>query len=206
MQKETDNRPRQTISQSRNQTMRLAQAAILIALAYIGFQFIRIDIPVGAGKTAFHFGNVFLILAALLLGGLWGGLSGAIGMTVADLTSGYAHAAPATFVLKLMIGLIVGWMADRVLHLSAENDPKKRVWKTAVSTGAGVVFNIIADPLVRYAYNVWLLGIPKDLSKALAGMTAITTLVNGLVAVVAVTLIYMGIYPALKKANLLVKE
>ena len=67
---------------------KLAQAGLLAALCYIGFQFFRFDIPVGPEKTAFHFGNVFCVLAALLVGGVLGGLSGAVGMTIADLTSG----------------------------------------------------------------------------------------------------------------------
>ena len=63
---------------------KLAQAGLLAALCYIGFAFFKIDIPVGPEKTAFHLGNVFCVLAALLLGGYWGGLAGAIGMTIAD--------------------------------------------------------------------------------------------------------------------------
>lgn len=39
----------------------------------------------GGDFTSIHFGNVFLVLAALLLGGLYGGLAGAIGMTIADI-------------------------------------------------------------------------------------------------------------------------
>ena len=80
---------------------RLAQAGLLAALCYIGFAFFKIDIPVGPEKTAFHFGNVFCVLAALLLGGYWGGLAGAVGMTIADLTTSYVTSAPKTFFLKL---------------------------------------------------------------------------------------------------------
>ncbi len=90
---------------------RLTQAGLLAALCYIGFAFFKIDIPVGTEKTAFHFGNVFCVLAALLLGGFWGGLAGAIGMTIGDLTTAYATSAPKTFLLKLCIGLIVGLVA-----------------------------------------------------------------------------------------------
>ena len=35
--------------------------------------------------VALHIGNAFCVLAALLLGGFWGGLAGAIGMTIGDL-------------------------------------------------------------------------------------------------------------------------
>lgn len=68
---------------------RLAQAGLLAALCYIGFAFLKFDIPVPGSleKTAVHFGNVFCVLAALLLGGYWGGLAGAVGMTIADLTT-----------------------------------------------------------------------------------------------------------------------
>ena len=39
------------------------------ALCYVGATFIKIDIPVGTERTMFHFGNVFCVLAALLIGG-----------------------------------------------------------------------------------------------------------------------------------------
>ena len=48
---------------------KLAIAGLMAALCYIGFAFFKIDIPVGTEKTAFHFGNVFCVLAALLIGG-----------------------------------------------------------------------------------------------------------------------------------------
>ena len=43
-----------------------------------------------------------MVLAALLLGGYWGGLAGAVGMTIADLTTSYVTSAPKTFFLKLV--------------------------------------------------------------------------------------------------------
>ena len=68
---------------------KLSLSALFAALCYIGFAYFKIDIPVGDSKTAFHLGNVFCVLAALFIGPFWGGLSGAVGMTIADLTSGY---------------------------------------------------------------------------------------------------------------------
>ena len=60
----------------------LSMAALFAALCYIGFTYAKIDIPVGTEKTAFHLGNVFCVLAALFLGGFWGGTAGAIGITI----------------------------------------------------------------------------------------------------------------------------
>ena len=79
--------------------LKLTQCALIAALAYVGFQFLRIDIPVGTERTAIHLGNTFVVIGALLLGS-WGGFAGARGLTMADLTSGYITSAPKTFLLN----------------------------------------------------------------------------------------------------------
>ena len=117
---------------------KLAQAGLLAALCYIGFAFFKIDIPVGPEKTAFHLGNVFCVLAALLLGGYWGGLAGAIGMTIADLTTAYETSAPKTFLLKLCIGLIVGLVAHKIFHLSKEHSVKYVTGVTILASACGM--------------------------------------------------------------------
>ena len=183
---------------------KLCMAALFAALCYIGFTYCKIDIPVGAEKTAFHLGNVFCVLAALFLGGFWGGLSGAIGMTIADLTTAYVTSAPKTFVLKLCIGLVVGLLAHKVFHISREQERKVSLpVATVISCAGGMLFNIIADPLVGYFYKAYVLGIPQDFAKTLAKLSSITTSVNALIAVVAATVLYLAIRPALKKAKLL---
>ncbi len=184
---------------------KLAQAGLMAALCYIGFAFLKIDIPVGPEKTAFHFGNVFCVLGALLLGGFWGGLAGAVGMTIGDLTTAYVTSAPKTFVLKLCIGLIVGFVAHTLFKINKRHTKKYITVTTIISCSAGMVFNIFADPIAGYFYKTYLLGVPQDLSKALAKMAAITTSVNAVTAIVFASIIFLALRPALKKAGLLVK-
>lgn len=181
---------------------KLTQAGLLAALCYIGFAFFKIDIPVGTEKTAFHFGNVFCVLAALLLGGYWGGLAGAIGMTIGDLTTSYVTSAPKTFVLKLCIGLIVGLVAHKIFRLSRAHSAKYVAGVTVLASACGMGFNVIADPLVGYFYKMYLLGVPQEISQALAKMSAITTFVNAVAAVVAASVFYLALRPALKKSGL----
>lgn len=188
----------------KNNVTRLAQAGLLAALCYIGFAFFKIDIPVGPEKTAFHFGNVFCVLAALLLGGYWGGLAGAIGMTIGDLTTSYVTSAPKTFFLKLCIGLIVGFVAHKIFKLSKEHSVKYVTGVTVLASACGMAFNIVADPLVGYFYKTYLLGVPQDISKALAKIAALTTSVNAVVAVIAASVFYIALRPALKKSGLFV--
>ena len=183
----------------------LTLASIFAALCYVGFTYLRIDIPVGTEKTAFHLGNVFCVLAALFLGGLWGGMAGAVGMTIADLTSGYVTSAPKTFLLKLCIGLIVGLVARCVFHLDREQRPRKRVLGTVVSTACGMAFNVVADPVVGYFYKTYVLGVPQDAAATWAKIGAVTTLVNAVVAVAVASAFYLALRPALEHAGLLKK-
>lgn len=180
----------------------LAQAALLTALCYIGFQFFRFDLPVGTEKTAIHFGNTFCVLAALLLGGVWGGLSGALGMTIADLTSGYVMSAPKTFILKLCIGLVVGLIAHKIAKLSQEHKPDYIFRWTLTASICGMGFNMIADPVLGYFYKTYILGIPQDAAAIWAKIGAMTTLVNAVTSVIIATILYTALRPALMKANL----
>lgn len=184
---------------------RLAQAGLLAALCYIGFAFFKIDIPVGPEKTSFHFGNVFCVLAALLLGGYWGGLAAAVGMTIGDLTTSYVTSAPKTFLLKLCIGLIVGLVAHKIFKLSRDHSAKYVTGVTVLASVCGMAFNMVADPLVGYFYKMYLLGVPQDISSALAKMGAVTTAVNAVVAVIAASVFYVALRPALRKSGLFVE-
>jgi len=55
-----------------------------------------------------HFGNLIVVLAALLIGGWQGGLSGSVGLGLFDLLNGHPDSAPKTIILKFLIGLTVG--------------------------------------------------------------------------------------------------
>lgn len=183
---------------------KMSLSALFAALCYIGFAYFKIDIPVGTEKTAFHLGNVFCVLAALFIGPFWGGMAGAVGMTIADLTSGYVTSAPKTFVLKLCIGLIAGFVAHKIFRISKEQERKVPVSvATALSCAAGMAFNVVADPVVGYFYKTYLLGVPQDAAKIWAKMGAVTTLVNAVVAVAAATIFYLALRPALKRTSLM---
>lgn len=181
---------------------KLAQAALFAALAYIMFTFFRFDIPLPGGSTAFHLGNTFVVLAALLLGGSWGGIAGAIGLTIADLTTVYVTSAPKTFLLKLCIGLITGFVAHQLFHITEIKDKKKLMVATIVSSAAGLLFNVVADPLVGYFYKMYLFGIPQDASAALAKMATVTSGVNAGLSILCAVILYLALRPVLIKAGL----
>ena len=191
-------------SKSHDQIQKLALTALFAALCYVIFTFLQIKIPMpGGDATSLHLGNAFCVLAALLLGGGYGGLAGAVGMTIADLMDPvYITGAPKTFVLKFCIGLITGLVAHKIAHISESTD-KKYIFKwSLISSIAGLGFNVIFDPLVGYFYKMYLLGVPQDISKALAKISTVTTGVNAIVAVICASVFYLALRPALKKAGL----
>ena len=188
--------------------LKLAQTALLAALCFVSFTFLQIKIPMpGGDATSLHIGNAFCVLGALLLGGWYGGLAGAIGMTIADLMDPiYITGAPKTFFLKLCIGLIVGLVAHHIAKINDSTD-KKYVFKwSLIASIAGLSFNVIADPIVGYFYKQYILGQPQKMAEVLAKWSAATTFVNAVVSVILVVFIYNAVRPILLRSGLLVSQ
>lgn len=186
-----------------HKVLRISVIGLMAALCYIAFTFLQIKIPTPAGFTSFHLGNTFCVLAALLLGGIPGGIAGAIGMGVADLFDPtYVIVAPKTIILKLGIGIVTGLVAHKVFHI--QNKEGKALYKAVIlSAIAGMLFNVIGEPIFSYFYTTYILGAPEKAAKALASWNAITTSVNAILAVVIASSIYIAIAPRLKSNGIL---
>lgn len=181
---------------------RLALTALMAALCYIGFTFFKINIPIGESTTAIHFGNTFCVLAALMLGGVPGGLAGAIGMGIGDLLDPlYITAFPKTFFLKFCIGLCAGYIAKKA-NLNHLTDRKQILKWTVLSCLGGMAFNVIGEPIVSYFYSNFVLGIPSSSAKIFAAWTAGTTLFNACTSVILASMLYMALRRALDHTSL----
>ena len=55
-----------------------------------------------------HAGDALVLLAAYVLGPVWGSLAAALGSSLADLMAGYVQYFPGTFVIKAVMALIAG--------------------------------------------------------------------------------------------------
>lgn len=86
-------------STSRNTLLTTVLIALFAALSYV---VLYIKIPMG--EQFVHMGNMVTILAALLIGGWQGGLSGSIGMGLYDIFF-YPTSVVKTLILKFGIGL-----------------------------------------------------------------------------------------------------
>ena len=185
--------------------MKIAQTALFAALCYVIFTYLPIKIPMpGGDATSIHLGNAFCVLAALLLGGWYGGLAGAIGMGIADVMDPiYITGAPKTFILKLCIGLITGLVAHKIAKINESTD-KKYIFKwSLLASVAGLAFNVIADPIVGYFYKQYILGQPQQMAEVLAKWSAAATFVNAILSTIVVVIIYNALRPALAKSGML---
>lgn len=189
----------------KNSILKLSMISLMAALCYVAFTFLQIKIPTPVGYTSFHLGNTFCVLAALLLGGLPGGIAGAIGMGIGDILDPvYITIAPKTIILKLGIGLVTGYFAHHVFKINQKRNQelKKAVFKSAL---CGMLFNCIGEPLFSYIYYLIILQNVQNAITYLAFAKFITTFINAILAVILATFIYLVLNKRLKKSDLLVK-
>lgn len=89
-------------------------AAMFAALICVATMVIQIPSPMNGYV---NFGDCFILVAAWVLGPLYGFAAGGIGSAFADLFSGYVHYVPATFLIKGLTAaaaaLIARWFAKK---------------------------------------------------------------------------------------------
>lgn len=186
-----------------NKVYKIAMTGLMAALSYVVFTFLQIKIPLpGGDATSIHLGNAVCVLGALLLGGVYGGIGGALGMTIGDLFDPiYIVYAPKTFILKLCIGLITGVVAHKIGRISTADDNKKVFKWTLIAAISGLLFNVIFDPIVGYFYKLLILG--KPAAELTLAWNVAATSINAVTSTIVSVAVYMALRPAMRKAGLL---
>ena len=126
---------------------KLTLTALMAALSYVIFTFLQIKVTLpGGSATSFHLGNAVVVLAALLLGGVYGGIGGAIGMTIGDLLD---LAACAGMLFNFIFDPIISYFYD-MLILGKPMAQLKIAW-SVTTTGVNAVISVIAATIVYMA-------------------------------------------------------
>lgn len=191
------------MKQKNEKVYKITLTGLMAALSYVVFTFLQIKITLpGGDATSIHLGNAVCVLGALLLGGLYGGAGGALGMTIGDLFDPvYIVYAPKTFILKLCIGLITGLIAHKFGKISTSNDTKHVLKWTILAAIGGLLFNVIFDPLVGYFYKLIILG--KPAAELTLAWNVAATSINAITSTIVSVAVYMALRPAMRKAELL---
>ncbi len=181
---------------------KLALTGLFAALSYVVFTFLQIKISLpGGDATSIHLGNAVCVLGALLIGGVYGGLGGAIGMTIGDLLDPiYIVYAPKTFLLKFCIGFITGLIAHKIGRINESSDDR-HVWLFAsLAAACGLLFNVIFDPLLGYFYKLLILGRPA--AEVALTWNILSTSINAVISFAASVVVYMAIRKVLLRSDM----
>lgn len=181
---------------------KMVMTGMFAALSYVVFTFLQIKITLpGGDATSIHLGNAVCVLGALILGGAWGGAGGALGMTIGDLFDPvYVVYAPKTFILKLCIGLVTGFIAHHIAKIDQHHEKAYVFRWTVIAAVGGLLFNVIFDPLIGYWYKRIILG--KAAAEVMLVWNITATSINAVLSAIAAVAVYMALRPALKKANI----
>lgn len=133
-------------TEKKSKVKKLCAAAMFAALVCVGTVLIVIPVPMGGFV---NFGDCFILVAAWTLGPFYGFAAGSIGSALADIFTGYAMYAPATFIIK---GLIAVVAAISARALVSKKGSKK----------LGYIIGAVLGELVMiagyYLYNALVMG------------------------------------------------
>lgn len=178
---------------------RLTLAGMFAALAFVCFTYLRIEIPMGGGMTGkIYTGHAFIILAALVLGARYGALTGAVGLSLADILAGYTTSAPPTFLAKFLLGFAVAFIAYKVFDLTAADDKKATKIVTVAAIG-GCLVNVITEPLIRYGFKFFILGLPHQIAWLSAINCAVSMAVSAVPSVILAVFLYKAVQHSILK-------
>ena len=179
----------------KNKVREFAFIGVMAALVFVTTNFLSIKIPVGAGQTQIHMGNVMCILSGLLFGPVSGGLASGIGSMFVDLMNpAWAPEFWITFINKFVMGFVAGLIS----HMG-----KQTKVKNIIAAICGAVSYVICYLTKNYIQEAILMKQPMETVKAILLTKAATSFTNAMIAMVVSVILFNLLQPALKRAHLL---
>lgn len=168
-------------------TMTAMFVALVMAATYIG-------IPTPASMGGYmHFGTLVMLAIAIKYGPKYGMLAGGIGMTLFDIFSPWAAWAPGTFAVRMVMGLVVGFIAI---------DPKLGQGENVVRNAIAIFIGGIIMISGYFIYQAWMLSTFESalsVSESSAGFDLALTSIPGNLAQIIVG--YFSIFLVMKLPN-----
>lgn len=185
------------MDQRSNSVKNIVVVAFFAAVTYLGIQVFRIPIPAAVGTPFLHFGNIFVVLGILFLGGRRGAVSGTLGLLIFDLLNGYIQAMPKIFVVTILKCLILEWLfsyLNRKFHQGKRAEYRNAMVVTACYVVLTIVLEFVAGVIELLIAGSVLGG---AVVASFASLPA--TAVNGIFTLIGVGIAYLPLKRALKK-------
>ncbi len=100
---------------TKDKLLRICMTAMFAALICVATMLIQIPSPL---KGYVNFGDCFILIAAWILGPVYGFAAGGIGSALADYFTGYIHYIPGTLIIKGMIAVAAALICRALLKKS----------------------------------------------------------------------------------------
>lgn len=147
-------------------TKELCIQGLLVALVAVSTMVFQI--PVSATQGYIHLGDSMILLISVFFGAKYGMVAGGVGSALADVLSGYAHWALFTFIIKGIMGYVIG----KVASFSEKND-KFFTYRNMIGSILGVIWMVfgyfIGGGILKSSFAVAAVSIPENLLQGFAG-------------------------------------
>ena len=153
-------------------TQKIVFSSMLAALACVATMIIKIPSPLGG---YINLGDCIVLLAASVLSPGYGFFAAAIGSALADIFSGYAVYAPATFVIKGVM-VLVAFGAYKLLSTKI-----KPFFSRVIGGALAEIFMILGYFVFEgflYGFGAVLVNIPANAVQGVAGLVIGTMLIK----------------------------
>ena len=143
---------------------RLVLSSIFAAMVCVSTAVFSFPLP---GNGFANLGDCFVILCGGLIGSWWGFAAAAIGAALADILLGYAIYAPATFMIKGIMTLVVYYIASKSRGIS--------VIRTALSAIAAEIVMVAGYFLFELAVYGAGVAVPDLFGNTMQGIVGAIT-------------------------------
>ena len=144
------------------QTKKLVFAALLAALVCVSTLVLTVSLP---GGGYFNLGDCFVIASGVVLGPWFAFLAAAIGSALADVISGYVLYAPATFIIKGVMALVVGFIC-------LKNQKMLNVLVSAILAEFIMIAGYFLFEFILNGYSLAVLGLPGNALQGTVGVVS----------------------------------
>lgn len=151
-------------------------AALFAAMCCVATIVVQIPSPTNG---YLHLGDCVVLLSGVLLGPIYGAAAAAIGSTMADVITGYAHYALATFIIKAIMAVAV-WAIYSALGKGKLNSAVRLLVGGVVSEIIMTVGYFGYDCLLRGQGLAAAASIPSYVMQGVIGIVAAVIIVKAL--------------------------
>jgi uncharacterized membrane protein len=150
-------------------------AALFIAIVFVATYAVQIPLPGIATGGLIHLGNVALFTIAVIFGKRYGAISGAFGMALFDILSPWIIWAPGTFVIRGIMGYMVGSIAKGGCQQSINTF---RLMLAMILPSIWMIAGYFGYNLLLYQnIPAAVASLPGDITQAVAGIAIATPVI-----------------------------